>query len=168
MFCANCGAWITEDQNYCSVCGRRAARGGAAPASSQASGAQAAATRGRVERHIQILAVLWIVWAVIRLLPGFGLLFFGRFILPAFPFNLRSFFMPFAAFTGAYFLAFAAFCFVTGWGLMERKSWARVVAIIAAILSLIHPVLGTALGIYTLWVIAPRESEEEYRRLSQS
>lgn len=163
MFCANCGTRMADGQNYCSVCGQSAASSYVPPASTQAS-----AARGRVERHLQILAVLWIVWGVIRLLPGIGMLFFGRFILPAFPFNFRSFFMPFAAFTGAYFLAFAAFCVITGWGLMERKPWARVVAIIAAILSLIHPILGTALGIYTLWVIAPRESDEEYQRLSQA
>lgn len=163
MFCANCGAKIAEGQNFCNICGRSAFAHSAPPAEPRLG-----AARGRVERHLQIVAVLWIVWAVIRVLPGIGLLFFGKFFLPAFPFDFRALILPFAAVAGTYFLAYAAACFITGWGLMQRRPWARIVAIIVAILSLIHPVLGTALGIYTLWVIAPGESDAEYRRISAS
>jgi hypothetical protein len=42
-------------------------------------------------------------------------------------------------------LAFAA-----GYGLMERAPWGRVVAIVAAFLSIIKIPFGTALGIWTL------------------
>jgi hypothetical protein len=37
-----------------------------------------------------------------------------------------------------------------GWGLMERSSWGRVVAVVAAFLCLIKIPIGTALGIWTL------------------
>ena len=53
-----------------------------------------------------------------------------------------------------------------GVGLLERRSWARVLAIVLGIISLIHMPFGTALGIYTLWVLMPAESEREYRRLA--
>jgi hypothetical protein len=42
---------------------------------------------------------------------------------------------------------------VAGWGLLERTQWGRIVAIIAAILSLIRIPLGTALGIATLIIL---------------
>jgi hypothetical protein len=42
-------------------------------------------------------------------------------------------------------LAFAA-----GWGLMERAPWGRVVAIVAAFLSILKIPFGTALAIWTL------------------
>lgn len=172
MFCPRCGARISQGQNYCTLCGQRAAAYGPAPQSaplnppiSQAPPPQASAERERVERHLHVLWILWIVWAIIRVAPGVGLLFFGKFIIPSVPFAFRTLLMPFAAAAGAYFLAYAALCFVTGIGLMQRQPWARIVAIIAAILGLIHPVLGTALGIYTLWVLVPSESEAEYRRI---
>ncbi|MGH9351953.1 MAG: DUF2127 domain-containing protein [Terriglobia bacterium] len=163
MFCANCGAKAVEGQNFCSVCGKSTVAS-SAPVARPPAGA----ARGRVERHLRVLGVLWMVWAVIRFLPGIGLLFFGRFVLPAFPFEFRAMILPFAAIAGVYFLAYAAACFITGWGLMQRRPWARVVAIVLAILSLIHFPLGTALGIYTLWAVAPAESEAEYRRISVS
>jgi hypothetical protein len=51
---------------------------------------------------------------------------------------------------------------VTGISLLMRKSWGRVLAIIVAILSLIKIPFGTALGIYTLWVLLPSASAIEY------
>jgi hypothetical protein len=50
----------------------------------------------------------------------------------------------------------------TGWGLLERKPWARTLTIILGILALPNLPFGTALGIYTLWVLLPAESEAEY------
>ena len=52
--------------------------------------------------------------------------------------------------------------FAAGWGLLRRESWARIVALLGGFLALFHPPFGTALGIYTLWVLLPSESEREY------
>ena len=51
---------------------------------------------------------------------------------------------------------------VTGISLLMRKSWGRIFAIVVAILSLIKIPFGTALGIYTLWVLLPSASAIEY------
>jgi hypothetical protein len=47
-----------------------------------------------------------------------------------------------------------------------RKSWGRVLAIVVAILSLIKIPFGTALGIYTLWVLLPSASAIEYEAIA--
>jgi hypothetical protein len=51
---------------------------------------------------------------------------------------------------------------------MTRQPWGRVLAIIFAILALIHLPLGTALGIYTLWVLAPGASADEYAAITST
>jgi len=56
----------------------------------------------------------------------------------------------------------AALALVSGYSLLTRRPWGRVLAIIAAILALIKFPLDTALGIYTLWVLAPGASGLEY------
>jgi hypothetical protein len=56
----------------------------------------------------------------------------------------------------------AALALLSGYSLLTRRPWGRVLAIIAAILALIKFPLGTALGIYTLWVLAPGASGLEY------
>jgi hypothetical protein len=48
---------------------------------------------------------------------------------------------------------------LAGWGLLNYKSWARIVAIILSALGLINFPIGTALGIYGLWVLFNKETE---------
>jgi hypothetical protein len=43
-----------------------------------------------------------------------------------------------------------------------------MLAIVLGCIALVHIPFGTALGIYTLWVLLPAESEEEYRRTARA
>jgi TRAP-type uncharacterized transport system fused permease subunit len=48
---------------------------------------------------------------------------------------------------------------IAGWGLQRRKSWARILAIILAILSLPQFPVGTAIGVYALVILFNDESK---------
>ena len=49
---------------------------------------------------------------------------------------------------------------LAGYGLLTRKPWARVLAIVVGILSLVNFPIGTVIGLYTLWVLTqPTVSE---------
>lgn len=47
---------------------------------------------------------------------------------------------------------------IAGYGLLKRKSWARIVAIVLGCLNLLNLPFGTALGIYTLWALTRPEA----------
>lgn len=51
---------------------------------------------------------------------------------------------------------------VAGWGLLGRKSWARILTIVLGVISLIRFPLGTALGIYTLWVLMSKDGAAQF------
>ena len=69
----------------------------------------------------------------------------------------------------ASFLLFKAIlAFVAGWGLLEVQPWARMYTLVLGFLALLLPPVGTALGVYTLWVLLPEQSEQEYRALAQT
>jgi uncharacterized membrane protein (DUF2068 family) len=59
-------------------------------------------------------------------------------------------------------------CVATGIGLLRRAPWARMLAIIAGFLTLIKLPFGTALAVYTLWVLLPGASGQEYEQLQVS
>jgi hypothetical protein len=40
-----------------------------------------------------------------------------------------------------------------GYGLLKRRPWGRILAIVIAVLGLINFPIGTAMGIYALWVL---------------
>ncbi|HET9221073.1 MAG TPA: hypothetical protein VFO07_01130 [Roseiflexaceae bacterium] len=51
---------------------------------------------------------------------------------------------------------------LAGYGLLTRKPWARVLAIVVGILSLINFPVGTAIGLYTLWVLTQPAATEYF------
>lgn len=171
MFCYHCGASITQGQNFCSQCGRALAE--THPPAQETSVPPAAApfppVRNKVEKHGKILAILWLAASGLRLLPGLGLFLFGSGMAMHFvPFPFRGFLLPFVGFIGVLLLAGAVAGLIAGWGLLHYRPWARVLALILGVVALIHFPFGTALGIYTLWVLLPAESQREYQRLEHT
>jgi uncharacterized membrane protein (DUF2068 family) len=59
----------------------------------------------------------------------------------------------------------AVLAVIAGWGLLEHTQWGRIVAIVAAILSLIRFPLGTALGIWTLIMLLGYRNTTLYEQL---
>jgi hypothetical protein len=51
---------------------------------------------------------------------------------------------------------------LAGWGLLTRKPWARVLAIVVGILSLVNVPIGTAIGLYTLWTLTQPAATEYF------
>jgi uncharacterized membrane protein (DUF2068 family) len=65
-------------------------------------------------------------------------------------------------FVTLFFGGLAALQLVAGWGLLGRKSWARVLTIVLGVISLIRFPFGTALGVYTLWVLLSKDGAAEF------
>jgi hypothetical protein len=59
----------------------------------------------------------------------------------------------------------AGLALVAGWGLMERSEWGRIVAIVAAFLSILKFPFGTALGIWTLVMLLGYRNTTLYDQL---
>jgi hypothetical protein len=55
---------------------------------------------------------------------------------------------------------------VVGVGLLQHTPWGRIWALVMGFLSILSIPFGTALGIYTIWVLLGAGAEEEYRRVS--
>lgn len=53
---------------------------------------------------------------------------------------------------------------IGGIGLMQMKPWARYLVLILAVLDLFYIPVGTAVGIYTIWVLMQDETEQLFAR----
>jgi hypothetical protein len=130
----------------------------------------------RVSRNLHTLGTLWLCYAALRFLAGiFGLLFLhgilGRhFGHSDFNFGWSPFgrmwmdsLWPIAMFS----IMMSVGCtLLTGYALVTRQPWGRILAIVFGIFALFHFPLGTALGIYTLWVLGPRICGDEYAAIA--
>lgn len=173
MVCQACGTEIAQDVRFCSKCG--------APAAAQPPVYAAyppAAYVSRVRRHLQMMGILWCAYGVYRIVRGL----IAMTLLRAFTIHAFGGGWPFWAFyhgsspapwmqtlvplIATVSVVWAGLALLTGYALLTRRPWARVLAIIVAILSLIRIPFGTALGIYTLWVLAPGVSGMEYDQIA--
>jgi len=172
MFCDRCGQRLNDNAQFCSACGK-ALGPGAVPA------VVAPLADGRVGRHIKILASLWLVYGVLRFMAMAWIFLIGRTFLPSFVQDIvvsgGPFRFPLSRFiSGGLMIAgfwagiFAVADLVAAWGLFERRSWARILALVIGFLALIRFPFGTALGIYTIWVLFPSYAAQEYARLAGS
>ncbi len=120
-----------------------------------------------MEKQIQVLGILHIVYSSIALLSGaiVFLLFFGTgvFVGQLDEVQTASVNVPAIMFTVGSVIALILIVvsipgIVGGIGLLKRKEWARILVIIIGFIDLLHIPLGTLLGIYTIWALMKDET----------
>lgn len=163
MFCDRCGTELQMGQKFCGACGKPA---GVAVAP--------VGPTGRVGRHLQLLAILWIAASALNLIGSLVLFTLGGTLFH----HLRSVVPetgPVGGFLGGLFstlgfvvLVKALAGFAAGWGLLQRESWARPLTLVLGFISLLHIPFVTALGIYTIWVLLSPQADQEYQQLSRA
>jgi len=160
MFCNQCGAELQAEQVYCARCGKPAT----GPVVQQST---------RVREHVKLVGILWMAYSALHAVGGILILMAAKLFLVRMiaipngpPPEILMWLRPLASLFGWLVLAKGAAGFLTGWGLLQHEGWARVLALVMAFLALLSVPIGTALGIYTLWVLLPSESEKEYAQMA--
>ena len=158
MFCNRCGTPVQPDYNLCPKCGQSLVQ------------VSRPLDTNRLERHLRTLGILWMIAGALFLIPAIGLLVVGN----AVPLLLHG--SAIAAMLGPVVMdliggtlfLLAAGGFLVGRGLIDRRPWARTTALILGVLALFHPPFGTALGIYTLWVLLSADADTHYQQMART
>jgi hypothetical protein len=170
MFCSGCGHALAEGQAVCPQCGRPMAAPPPPPVPNLAF------ELANYSNRIRALSTVWFIYGGFALVTGFiGLSFASSFLnhgpWMGGPWSHGDF--PFGPGFGTAILHFAwimisvraALAFIAGWGLMERAPWGRVVAIVAAFLSILKIPFGTAMAIWTLVTLLGYRNTSLYDQL---
>jgi hypothetical protein len=121
-----------------------------------------------VEQHVKILGVLNIVWGALGALGGLVLLaiFGGVYGIAGIAIGHTpgaQIALPIMAIIGSvialFLLILSVPSIIAGIGLLYFKPWARILALVISILHLFNIPIGTALGIYGLWVLLSQEGQ---------
>ncbi|MHB8216242.1 MAG: hypothetical protein ACYDDS_09200 [Candidatus Sulfotelmatobacter sp.] len=158
MFCDGCGAAVHPGQGFCGKCGKQIV--GPVTAIQQRP--------GRVQSHLQLLGILWLAISAFNTIGGVILYILANTLLAhlhemgAPPQAPTGFLRPLLSVVAIFILAKAAVGFMAGWGLLHREPWARIIALVLGFISLFNIPFGTAVGVYTLWILLPVQSQEEY------
>jgi hypothetical protein len=160
MFCDGCGGAVQSGQAFCSSCGKQIV-GPVLPIR----------VNSRVQQNVHLLGILWLAMSAFNAVGGLILIVLANTLFlhlheMGAPSNVPTSFLS-ALFNtlGIVVLAKALCGFFAGWGLMQREPWARVVSLVLAFISLFNIPFGTAIGVYTMWVLLPGQSQHEYDTL---
>lgn len=160
MFCDRCGSPLIETNRFCPACGKPVA--GNMPLMP---------VQNRIAGHIRMLGILWLALSGMLLLSGMMLTVLsrsGHMWEGGFPPGAPPFVHDILRLVAVLLLGGGIAGVIAGWGLLDRQAWARTLTIaLACFALLLFMPFGTMLGIYTLWVLLPAQSEEEYRKLTR-
>jgi hypothetical protein len=117
--------------------------------------------RQTMEQHVTVVGALHIGLAALTLLAA-AIVFtavVGGGLISGDPEAIRI-----TAIVGAAISSFLAVLsvpgIVGGIGLLKRRSWARILVLIVAVLDLFFIPIGTLLGVYTIWVLMQDETAQ--------
>ncbi len=168
MFCTNCGNEVEEVARFCSKCGREIVAAVQAPPQKQPHD---------MNMHINILGWLFVGSGILFGLLGMMMMFAGQIIQrlpliaplpPDFPAPMAHFAGWVAGLIGLIVIAIGGGVAAAGVGLLQYKSWGRVLAVIMAILMLFKFPIGTAIAIYAFWGLFSHEGQEYYKARAAS
>jgi hypothetical protein len=120
-----------------------------------------------MDTHVKVVAWINIILGGLGVLAGLAfLMFFGGIAAVVgghAPQDDAAVAVPILGLLGGFlFLLFLVICIpavIAGWGLLQYREWARILAIILSVLHLLNIPIGTAIGVYSLWVLFNGETQ---------
>ena len=113
-----------------------------------------------MDKHINIISILWIVYGAIGLVWAFILfwLLFGIAFIPDIGHEAAYILRGSGIFLSVFIAVFSIPEVIAGIGLLKMKEWARILVLILCFFNLIAFPLGTALSIYSFVILIRDES----------
>jgi hypothetical protein len=134
LYCQYCGGDVNDAVRFCTACGKAIPR--VAPPGAPQSPEQ------KLRSHLKIMGVLWIVYSAFHILAGLWAFAILRIVVSlianainqqgnvSIPAGIPSLFNAIYAFAFAYGLITGAAGLIAAWGLLQHKSWGRILAIV--------------------------------------
>jgi len=112
-----------------------------------------------MEKHINVVAALQIgfsiLWIVIGIIILFILSMIGGFVED----KDANFILPLIGqIIAAFLFLISVPGVIAGIGLLKKKEWGRVLTLILSVIGLMNVPVGTAVGIYCIWVLVQEET----------
>lgn len=113
-----------------------------------------------MDRHVQLIGILWIVYGIMGLLFAFFvfLVLFGVSFIPDMGDIAPGILRLVAWVSSLFFFVLALPQVIAGMGLLKRREWARILTLIVSFFHLLSVPLGTALGIYSFVILLKPET----------
>lgn len=119
-----------------------------------------------MEEHIKILGILYLAFSAVGLIAAFALFIIisGGGLISGDNTVITITTVVGTAIAGVLFILSIP-GIIGGMGLLKKQNWARILVLVLGIINLINIPFGTALGIYTIWVLTNKETEALFNKI---
>ena len=118
-----------------------------------------------MEKHVTLVAALYIGFGALGIL--IGIIVFvavvGGGVLSGDP-QAMAITSTVGSLVGGFFIILSIPEVIGGIGLLKHKSWARILVLVLAATDLVFIPIGTAIGIYSIWVLLQDETVQLFSR----
>ncbi len=120
-----------------------------------------------MDKHVTVVAALHIGFGALGVLIAFIVLVVvvgaGWFSGEEEAIAITSIVGPLVAFI---LFLYSAPRIIGGFGLLKHKSWARILVLIMSVLALVNVPVGTAVGVYSIWVLVSDKTAQLFAQVS--
>ncbi len=118
-----------------------------------------------MEKHVNLLGILWIALGVLNFFGGFVAFFilFGLSFIPEIGYEAPVILRTVGAGVAIFLFILSIPKIIAGIGLMKKKEWGRILTLVVAFLSLLNFPLGTALAIYSFVILIKDDTIKLFR-----
>jgi hypothetical protein len=125
-----------------------------------------------MEKHVQMVGILNLVYRAFMLLVGFFLLFlaaafekvfdlivrYGDVRVEEIPMELLDFVPIILVLVGILIAIISTLGIIGAIGVLKRKEWGRILVLVISFFNLLRFPLGTMLGVYSIWILFNSET----------
>lgn len=122
-----------------------------------------------MEKHVTLVAAIYIGFGALCILIGMSVFVaaVGGGILSGDP-QAMALTSTVGTTIAGFFIVLSVPEIIGSLGLLKRKSWARILVLILAATDLIFIPIGTAIGVYSIWVLLHDETVRLFSKRSES
>jgi hypothetical protein len=120
----------------------------------------------KLEKHVNLIGIFWIVLGALTFFGGLITFFilFGISFIPDIGYEAPVILRTIGVGVAIFLFILSIPKIIAGIGLMKKKEWGRILALVVAFLSVLSFPLGTALAIYSFVILVKDETIQLFRQ----
>ena len=119
-----------------------------------------------MNKHINTIGILWIVYGALGIFAGFIVFFilFGVSFIPDMGYEAPLILRGLGTGIAMFLVVLSLPEIIAGYGVLKQKEWGRILVLILSFLNIVSFPLGTALGIYSFVILIKEDSIQQFHK----
>ncbi len=119
-----------------------------------------------MDKHLNIIGILWIVYGAMGIFAGFILfwIMIGVSFIPDIGYTAPAILRAVGIGFGLFLTILSIPEIIGGYGVLKEKEWGRILVLVLSFLNILNFPLGTALGVYSFIILFKEDAIQRFQK----